>query len=215
MSAWQPGDERRVAFARHGEATWTGHRYAGRSDIPLTDAGRAGAARLAREIAASGLLADPASVIVSSPLGRALDTASAVASAVERPVRVDPRWQEVDFGALEGLTFDEASRDWPEAIARVLAGELAIDWPRGETWAGLCARVGEAWEAAISPGVPVLVVSHGFAIRAALLLATAAASGEDGHAPVVPRIQPAGALAVRCREGRWVLDPGWPTVGDA
>jgi hypothetical protein len=44
---------RTIVLARHGEATWTGHRFAGGTDIPLTDNGRAGAAALAASIAAS------------------------------------------------------------------------------------------------------------------------------------------------------------------
>ncbi len=197
-------------LARHGEATWTGRRYAGLTDIPLTDAGRAGAAALARTIASSGLLADPAAVIVSSPLARALDTANAVAAAVDRPVEIDERWQEVDFGALEGRTFEEAVAAWPDVVARMRGGDIAIDWPGGETWAAVRNRVAVAWAAVVARGVPVLVVSHGITIRAALGLA--ARAGPPGGRPL-PLVTPAAAIAVRAVDGAWEIEPDWPAAG--
>jgi broad specificity phosphatase PhoE len=198
---------RTILLARHGEATWTGKRYAGLTDTPLTGAGRAGAATLAGVIAASGLLADPASVIVSSPLVRALDTARAVAQAVGRPVVVDSRWHEVSFGLLEGRTFDEAEARWPDVVDRMRKGDIAIDWPEGETWTSLRSRIAAAWDEVVARDVPVLVVSHGVAIRAALTLA--AKAGPAGSRSL-PLVTPAGAVAVRVRDGAWEIEPVWP-----
>jgi broad specificity phosphatase PhoE len=207
MTGSRRPEDRAIVLARHGEATWTGRRYAGLTDTPLTDAGRAGAAALAGLIEASGLLADPAAVIVSSPLVRALDTARAVAAAVRRPVEIDPRWCEVSFGSLEGRTFDEAEVEWPGVVERMRSGDIAIDWPGGETWESLCTRVAAAWEEVVARDVPVLVVSHGVAIRAALTLA--AKAGRAGGRPL-PLITPAGAIVVRVRDGAWEFEPLTP-----
>ena len=200
---------RRIILARHGEATWTGIRYAGNTDIPLTDVGRASAARLAGVILASGHLADPRAVIVSSPLQRAFETACTVGAATGRRIIVDERWREVSFGALEGLTFDEATAAWPNLVARMRAGDIEIDWPDGETWAGLLGRVADAWAEVVARAVPVLVVSHGVTIRAALAHATGA--GPGGSRPF-PLVTPAGTIAV-CHEGdAWVVEPDWPSA---
>lgn len=197
-----PESARRIGFARHGEATWTGLRYAGRTDLPLTEAGRAAATALAERVATCGLLADPAAVIVSSPLVRCLDTARAVAEATGRPVETDPRWVEADFGAAEGCAFEEVAHRWPAIVARMTAGDIAIDWPDGETWAALRDRVSAALDAVLARDVPVLVVSHGIAIHAAL--ATLLAS--VGESDPLPWLHPAAMVVVRRDVGRWALD---------
>jgi broad specificity phosphatase PhoE len=196
---------RTIGLVRHGEATWTGRRYAGHSDIPLTDLGRVQARALATRIADAGLLADPRSVIIASPLQRALDTARAVADVVQRPVAVDERWIEVDFGALEGHTFDEAAERWPHVVERLLAGETAIDWPDGERWDAFRERVAAAWEAVEAADAPLLVVSHGITIRAAVDIALA--SGTWPQATAV--VHPAEAMVLRATDGGWRVDPDW------
>ena len=193
---------RRVAFARHGETAWTGRRYAGHTDLPLDDRGVASAAALAARVAGQDLLADPASVIVASPLRRALETARTVAAAVGRPVETDPRWMEVGFGSMEGLTFDEASLTWPEIAARLLAGDVAIDWPGGETWDGLRERVAAALGDVLVRGVPVLVVGHGIAIRVALTSLVVTGASQQETCPCCP---PAGWWWAMATEHGWTV----------
>src|SRR5215210_5004127 len=62
----------------------------GSIDPPLTDRGR----RQARAVAAA---LPPGAVVMSSPLGRARETAGAYGEP-----QVDERWREVDYGELEG-----------------------------------------------------------------------------------------------------------------
>lgn len=196
---------RRIVLARHGETAWTGRRYAGHADVPLTEFGRGQARGLAARLAASGLLADPGSRIVASPLTRALETARTVGEVVGRPVLVDPRWREVDFGGFEGRTFDEAAANWPSIAAQLLRGETAIDWPDGERFDSLRARIAEAWAAVVALDGPVLVVSHGIAIRTALSIALeAAGAAADGPGPSV--LGPADALALRPTATGWAVD---------
>jgi broad specificity phosphatase PhoE len=199
---------RTIALARHGEGTWTGRRYAGHTDIPLTDLGREQARALAARIADAGLLADPRSVIVASPLQRALDTARAVADAVRRPIAVDDRWIEVNFGALEGRTFDEATALWPDIVERLFAGDTAIDWPEGERWEAFRERVADAWAAAEAIDGPVLVVSHGITIRAAVGLAIASSKWPQDAVVV----HPAEAIVLRGTDDGWRVDPSWASA---
>ncbi len=145
---------------------------------------------------------NPASVIVASPLRRARETAQIVAETVDRPVEIDPRWMEVGFGSVEGLTFDEASIAWPAVIARLSAGDLAIDWPDGETHLAVRERVTAALDDVLGRDVPVLVVAHGIAIRAALMVLVGTPAEPDS----LPGLAPAGLIVAR-RSGRgWVLE---------
>lgn len=222
MSADAATGGRAIVLARHGEATWTGHRFAGVTDIPLTDAGRTGAAALAASVGASGILDDPHAVVLCSPLVRALETARAVAVAVDRPLRADSRWREVSFGELEGLDHETAYDRWPALLDRLATGEIAVDWPDGESWAALRERTAAAWADAVALECPVMIVSHGVAIRAALEAAGLAPAASPGQ---MSPVRPAGALVLRERNGAWFVDPsglpgaiepagGAPAAGD-
>lgn len=203
------GAMRQIGFARHGETAWTGRRYAGRTDLPLTDEGRVTASRLTADVIRSGLLDDPGSIIVASPLARAAETARIVAQAAGRPVEIDPRWVEVSFGALEGLTFDEATGHWPEVARRLASGDVEIDWPGGESWPDLERRVSEALAAILARAVPILVVAHGIAIRAALpgLTVVPGASVAPGASLVLTTLPAGGLVIARETDGGWVKVP--------
>jgi broad specificity phosphatase PhoE len=159
-----------IVLVRHAATTWSGHRYCGRADPPLSAAGRVMAEELAAELAP----ALPSDVrIVSSPSRRARDTARAIAGRLDHPsIEVDAGWLETDVGLAEGLTFDEVAARWPALAADLADGSVEIDWPGGETARELERRVGHAWSAVVAAGRPTLVVSHGGSIRAAVAIAT-------------------------------------------
>ena len=60
-------------------------------------------------------------VVVASPLRRTRETAEIVAKALGVPVEFDDDLVELDFGDLEGLTFDEARGKHPLATRRFMA----------------------------------------------------------------------------------------------
>lgn len=181
-----------LVLVRHAETAWSGRRYCGRTDLPLTDHGVATAERLGRDLAVSL----PGTVrIVASPRLRARQTAAAIAAAgIADGFAVDDRWAETDFGVAEGLTWDELAEALPPIATRLRGGDVQIDWPGGETAAALHARVVAAWrELAEQPG-SVVVVSHGGPLRIAIALAT------DGL--------PAGvAVPAPGTVWRWIRDP--------
>lgn len=159
-----------LVLVRHAPTEWSGSRYCGRTDLPLTMAGGAAAAEVAHDLA--GLLAGEVR-IVASPLLRARQTASAIAAAIGIDgFTIDDRWAETDFGVAEGLTFDELEANQPAIALRVARGDALIDWPGGETAEALRTRVEAAWrDLAGRPGTFV-VVSHGGPLRLAIALAT-------------------------------------------
>ena len=187
-----------IALVRHAPTAWSGWRYCGRSDPPLDAHGRAVAARIAAQLAST---LPPGVAIVSSPSGRALATARAIATTAGRiqgrsvGVEVDPHWREADFGDVEGRTFDELARLHPDLATRLASGAWEIDWPRGETWASLAERVTEGWGVLLQRGEPVVVVSHGGPLRLAIAMAS-------GGPPDEVALPPPGAVV-------WVT-PGAP-----
>jgi len=145
---------RLVHLMRHGEPELTG-RFLGRTDCAATPAGIAACVEQA-----SGL---GVAAIVSSDLRRARSCAEAASASSGRPVSLDPRWRELDFGAWDGLS---ATAIDSAALQRFWDDPDAAPPPDGERWSALVARVGEALAAL--PEEPVLVVTHSGAIRAAL-----------------------------------------------
>jgi broad specificity phosphatase PhoE len=76
-------------------------------------------------------------------------------------MEVDERWLEVDVGRLEGSTFADVEAFDPGLAARLAAGELDVDWPAGERFADLEARVLGAFDDLRQrPERPVLIVTH-------------------------------------------------------
>ncbi|MBU4213803.1 MAG: histidine phosphatase family protein [Actinobacteria bacterium] len=147
-----------LILIRHGETEWsrTG-RHTGRTDIPLTDAGRAQAAALAPWVAALA----PVHTI-TSPLLRARDTAALAGLHAT----VDDRLVEWDYGAYEGLTAAQiqAHRETPWALFRDGAPPGATP---GETLDQVAARAG-ALLADVTPLLadgPVALVAHGHLLR--------------------------------------------------
>ena len=159
-----------IVLVRHAATEWSGLRYSGRGDPPLSPDGRrqgeALAERLEREL--------PSGVrIVTSPSRRAHETAAILATRLAPAViDVDERWMETDVGDAEGLTFDEVAARYPEVAVRLAAGTADIDWPGGETATALAERVAGAWTAILANGGPTILVSHAGTLRIAHALAT-------------------------------------------
>jgi broad specificity phosphatase PhoE len=153
-----------VLLARHGETDWNReHRWQGRADPPLNDAGRRQAEAL------GALLAEaPLAGVYSSDLARALETAAVVARVVGLEAVPVPALREIDVGEWSGLTTAEIETAFPAGWARHAAG--GDGWEQGEPHDVMSARVCAAVEALAGahPGEQILCVAHGGVIRALL-----------------------------------------------
>ena len=151
-------------------------RFRGRLEVPLNEVGRAEARQAARALVGSGLVS-----VYTSPLGRAREVAEAIAvTNGVGSVRAHPDLLNLDYGAWEGLTKDEAAHVDPEAWADYLGDPERAVCPEGEPVAEAAERVVAALRSIASqhPGQSVAAVSHGVMLRLAVLR-VAGASDSD------------------------------------
>ncbi len=169
------GEPAVTLLLRHGQTPMSVQkRYAGRSDVPLTDAGVAQAAAAAKRLESAGIDA-----IVASPLQRTVQTAEQVAGVTGLPVVTEDGFRETDFGDWEGLTFAEVRERWPSEMTAWLA-DPQVAPPGGESFAEVSERVTAALQRVLAgrTGQRILIVSHVTPIKtlvAAALLAPSAA----------------------------------------
>jgi broad specificity phosphatase PhoE len=158
-------EHRLVFLARHGETEWNrSGRWQGKTDIPLSDVGRAQARTLGASLAGRGIVE-----VHASDLVRASETAQIVAGELGiTGLNLDARLRERGFGCFEGFTREECAERHPEAWARYLMDRRSTP-PGGEPQPAVAARVVAALtEIARLPrvtGQATLVVSHGGTIR--------------------------------------------------
>ncbi|MDQ0895079.1 histidine phosphatase family protein [Agromyces ramosus] len=186
-----------IALIRHGQTDWNlALRMQGRTDIPLNDTGREQA-----RVAASVLANEPWDVVVSSPLGRARETAEIIAATLGVPLGASyDELVEQDFGVAEGTHVAELETRWPD---RDFAGKEPDDavGPRGIR--GL-ERI-----ALDHPRARVLAVAHGTLIRYTLAAIT---GHETWH---YPKLDNASSSLVRFTDASWrVLTVGGADIAE-
>jgi broad specificity phosphatase PhoE len=143
----------RLVVVRHGETEWSrSGRHTGRTDIPLTDRGREQAERLGQALRGRTF-----SRVLSSPLGRALETCR-LAGFGDRAELVDDL-REWDYGVYEGRTRLEIAAEVPgwSVWTNPIVG--------GESLADLGQRADRVIEATLPVGGDVLVFAHGHILR--------------------------------------------------
>jgi probable phosphoglycerate mutase len=152
----------KILLIRHGRTAWNEQgRMQGRVDLPLSPAGRA-------EVAGWQLPDGWAGARwLSSPLRRATETAALL---THRPVAIEPRLIEMDWGAFEGRTLAELRAAAPAAMAASEARGLDFRPDGGESPRAVRARL-ESLLAELTDA-PAVCVTHKGVIRAAISLAT-------------------------------------------
>ncbi|HEX3257231.1 MAG TPA: histidine phosphatase family protein [Pseudonocardia sp.] len=172
--------------------------------MPLDEVGRAQAEDLAGRLAAT-----PVAAVYASRATRAQQTAAPVAAAHDLPVVVLDGVQEADCGELEGATDPASHERFQDVYEAWLNEEFDARLPGGESALEVRARFVAAVEA-VAGADPVVVVSHGAAIR----LGVGALLGEGAETRYVPN---AGLVVLTGTPGRWALehwDGAEPVPGD-
>lgn len=142
-----------LGLLRHGQTDWNiDLRLQGTTDIPMNQVG------IAQVQAAAKHLTRDWDVLLSSPLGRARQTAELVAKQIGiQQISIEPLLLERAFGIGEGLTYAE----WGEKFAKL------DDIPGAESRSSVEARARELLSHIEQnyAGAKVLAVSHGALIR--------------------------------------------------
>jgi probable phosphoglycerate mutase len=142
-----------VVVVRHGETAWSrsGH-HTGSTDIPLTPAGEAAAARLEPLLAGVGF-----AQVLSSPLQRARRTAEL--AGFSGRLRLDADLVEWNYGAYEGLTSSEIQAQAPGWLV------FSDGCPAGESPGQVAARVDRLLARVRAEQGPALLFAHGHLLR--------------------------------------------------
>ncbi|MGW6791502.1 histidine phosphatase family protein [Streptomyces chartreusis] len=201
-----------LLLARHGQTVWHAeNRYAGVSDVALTDTGRAQADALGRWAAAH-----PVDAIWTSPLSRAVVTADPACRALGLTPHREPGLRECDFGVLEGRTLAEFAGQDPAAAEAFRTDPVANPFPRAEDPSAAAERGAAALRriAAAHPGERVLVVAHNTLLRLVLCTLLSIPAGE--YRRVFPRLRNAAIseLLVRSDGSAALLSLNVPCAPD-
>ncbi len=148
---------------RHGVTDWNEQGlFQGQADIPLNDYGQEMARLTTPHIAALR-----PTVVYSSPLVRARQTARHLEAATGLAVFEDDRLMEMNVGTLVGLSLEQVRAADPAFDAALARGEDYRRSPSGETSMEVSARVSAALTeiAARHAGQTIAVVGHGLALR--------------------------------------------------
>ena len=156
-----------LLILRHGQTTWNAvDRMQGRLNSPLTELGRAQAARQGEILAGLDLTGW---ATYASPKGRAFHTAGIALAGLSDHIRTDDRLCEIDVGAWNGVLRSEVKATRPE----LFEGDAAFDWydqaPGGEGYAGLEARCRSFLDTLHCNAV---LVTHGITSRVLRCVAT-------------------------------------------
>jgi len=148
-----------VILVRHGETEWNIARIRqGHLDSRLTEKGIAQAKALAQRLAREKFMA-----LYSSDLGRAVQTAMAIAELTGHEIVTDPRLRERHLGIFQGLDGEEIIAKYPEERRqfRTMGPDYVI--PSGESMRQQVKRnVAYLDElAAKHRGEQIVVVTHG------------------------------------------------------
>ena len=142
----------RLFAVRHGETEWSlSNQHTGRTDIPLTDAGRERATKVGAVLAGRAF-----ALVLTSPFSRARETAE-LAGFPE--AIVDDHLREWDYGDYEGLKTLDIRKErpgwflWDDGV------------PNGETIDEVAGRADRVIKRAREVDGDVLVFAHGHILR--------------------------------------------------
>jgi phosphoserine phosphatase len=159
----------KILLTRHGHVEGIHpERFRGREPLDLTARGRAEAAAVARRIADGGWRP---SKIYTSPMERCVETGAAIAKACGIAAEVCDDLNDIDYGAWQFKTFEEAKKDNPSLFAAWFATPDLVRFPNGESLQDLAARSANALRFVLARHHrdTIVLVGHDSVNRALLL----------------------------------------------
>lgn len=150
-----------IWLIRHGETEWsrTG-RHTGRTDVPLTEAGVAAAARLAPQVSTVS-----PGLVLCSPLQRARDTARLAGLTPDSSTDDLLEW---DYGAWEGRTTAEIRQEAADPAWLIWDHDVPPGDTAGESLSDVAVRVDRVIDQCtpeLDAGRDCILVAHGHVLR--------------------------------------------------
>ncbi len=167
QSLARPTSRTRLVLLRHGRTEWNRvGRAQGHADVPLDCVGLHQARTAARHLATY----EP-TVLWSSDLVRARETAEQLAAPCGLDVVLDKRLREYDVGIRQGLTPEKFEQQYPDLVARP-HGSKRMSVPGEETEAEVADRMFAVLHDAVAEldeHDTAVIVGHGASLRTGML----------------------------------------------
>ncbi len=158
-----PASVTRVFMVRHGATVLTAEdRFAGSTDVQLSDEGREQTRRLAERLSAEKIAG-----VFASPMGRTMETASILAAPHQLSVQRRDGFREISHGRWEQMTRREVEEKFPDEAAEWEKDPYTFAPQGGESGLAVTARALPALIDLVRrhSGECFLVVSHKGTIR--------------------------------------------------
>jgi probable phosphoglycerate mutase len=156
----------RVLLIRHGATVLTAEdRFAGSTDVELSDEGRKQASSLGARLRDEKIAA-----VYASPMKRTRDTAALIFEGRGLELNIEPGLREIDHGRWEGMTRKEVEEQRREEYAAWEEDPFTFAPEGGENGLSVMARALPALRSIVKrhPGQAVAVISHKATIRLVL-----------------------------------------------
>jgi probable phosphoglycerate mutase len=153
----------RVFLIRHGSTQLSAEdRFAGESNVELSDGGRDQARKLGARLRSQEIAA-----FYASPMSRTMETAALLSESRNVPIQPVPELREISHGRWEGMTRKDVEARFPEEYVRWESDPYAFAPAGGETGLSVTARALPALLAIVErhSGQQVAIVSHKATIR--------------------------------------------------
>lgn len=153
----------RVFLIRHGATQLSAEdRFAGESNVELSDFGRGQVRRLGERLSSQTIAA-----FYASPFSRTMETATLLAAPHNLPVQPVPELREISHGRWEGMTRKDVESRYPEEYQRWVSDPYAFAPEGGETGLSVTARALPALLTIVErhPDQLLAIISHKATIR--------------------------------------------------
>lgn len=148
-----------IVLVRHGQTAWNRKvRFRGQADPALDEIGLKQAAATGRYLAKRW----PVDAVYASPMGRAMETAKAIAEARDLVAEPFEGLLDIDFGDWQGQSPDDVRRQYPELLKAWFEMPHTVQIPGGESLDTVRERVVAGLDTIVEshPGQTVGMVGH-------------------------------------------------------
>jgi broad specificity phosphatase PhoE len=155
----------RLFIVRHGQTAWNAAKvFRGRKNIPLSPTGLHQAELVAGRLTREGIRR-----VISSPLDRARQTATPLATRLGLETEIDERLIDICYGAWEGRPDEEIRAEFPDLYARWTTRPAKVRFPGGETLEEVARRTMPAVEEYVAAGLDAALFTHRVVVKVLLL----------------------------------------------